>query len=193
MCQYAAAGTLAAMNPKSKVTVVGAVLVTALLAAGCGSSSSSTGATNTGGSGKTASPARYTTCMRSHGIPNYPEPDSSGQLPKITPSNVQRYGVSMSQFNAAQTACGKFWPFQPPTAAQAQQELADYLKFARCMRGHGLPGFPDPTAQSDGPRFVISISKDGFDPHSPAVLAKARVCQHVLRAGSGLPEVTVTP
>jgi len=131
--------------------------------------------------------------MRSHGVPNYPEPDSAGQLPKITPSNVQQYGVSMSRLNAAQTACGKFWPFQPPTAAQARQELAGYLKFAQCMRAHGLPGFPDPTAQSDGPRFLISISKDGFNPHSPAVLAKASDCEHVLPAGSGLPEVTVTP
>lgn len=131
--------------------------------------------------------------MRSHGVQDYPEPDSSGQLPKITPSNVQHYGVTMSQLNAAQTACGKFWPFQPPTAAQARQLLAGYLKFARCMRAHGLPNFPDPTAQADGPRFLISISKDGFNPHSAGVLAKAHECQHVLPAGARLPEVTVTP
>ena len=131
--------------------------------------------------------------MRSHGVPNYPGPDSSGQLTKITPTDVPKLGVSLTRFQAAQKACEAQWPYRPPTLAQQRQELTDYLKFAQCMRGHGLPGFPDPTAETGGPRFLISVSKDGFDPHSPAVLAKAHECEHVLPAGSGLPEVTVTP
>jgi hypothetical protein len=41
--------------------------------------------------------------------------------------------------------------------------------------------------------FVLNVSRDGFDPHSPQILAKARECQHlVLPAGSGLPSVTET-
>jgi hypothetical protein len=40
--------------------------------------------------------------------------------------------------------------------------------------------------------FVLRASQDGFDPHSPQVLAKARECEHVLPAGSGLPSVQVT-
>ncbi len=131
--------------------------------------------------------------MRSHGVPDYPEPDSSGQLPKITPPKIQQLGVSATRFNAAQTACAALWPYQAPTPAQQRQELAGDLKFARCMRSHGLPGFPDPTAEPNGPRFLISISQDGFDPHSPGVLAKAHECQHVLPAGTRLPSVTVTP
>lgn len=131
--------------------------------------------------------------MRSHGVAEYPEPDSSGQLTKITPTDVQRLGVSLSRFQGAQKACEALWPYQAPTLAQQRQELTDDLKFARCMRAHGLPGFPDPTAETGGPRFLISVSKDGFDPHSPAVLARAHECEHVLPAGSGLPEVTVTP
>src|SRR5579863_5664999 len=117
-----AAGTLAGMKSKSRVTaastfLVGTVLAAALLATGCGGGSSNGTA---GGSSNTPTAARYTSCMRSHGIPEYPEPDSNGQLPKITPSNVQQYGVSTAKLNAAQTACGKYWPFQPPTAAQAR-------------------------------------------------------------------------
>jgi hypothetical protein len=181
------------MNTKSRIAAAGLGVAAVLLAAGCGASTSSTSAPDAGGSANSPSPVRYTDCMRSHGVPDYPAPDSSGQLPKITPSNVQQLGISLTRFNTAQTACGKFWPYQPPTAAQAQQELADYLKFARCMRAHGLPGFPDPTAETGGPRFLISTSKDGFDPHSPGVLAKAHACEHVLPAGSSLPEVTVTP
>jgi hypothetical protein len=181
------------MNPKSRIAAASLVAAGVLLAAGCGASTSSTKAPDAGGSANSPSPARYTDCMRSHGVPDYPAPDSSGQLPKITPSNVQQLGISLSRFNTAQTACGKFWPYQAPTAAQARQELADYLKFARCMRTHGLPGFPDPAAESGGPRFLISISKDGFNPRSAGVLAKAHECGHLLPTGSGLPEVTVTP
>jgi hypothetical protein len=87
----------------------------------------------------------------------------------------------------------RLWPYQPPPQAQQRQLLTDDVKFAQCMRSHGLPNFPDPSTGSDGPYFAISISKDGFDPHSSQILAKARGCQHVLPAGSRLPSVTVSP
>jgi hypothetical protein len=60
------------------------------------------------------------------------------------------------------------------------------------MRSHGVPTLPDPVATDGRVEFVISVSRDGFDPHSPQILAKARACQHVLPAGTGLPSVTVT-
>ena len=174
---------------KSKFVAVAAVTAVGLAAAACSASSSSAGA---GGSANTTSAVRYTSCMRSHGVPDYPGPDSSGYLPKITPSNEQQLGVSQSRFNTAQAACQALWPYQAPTQAEQRQELADDLKFARCMRAHGLPGFPDPAPEPDGPRFLISVSKDGFNPHSARVLVLAHECQHVLPAGSGLPSVTVT-
>jgi len=130
--------------------------------------------------------------MRSHGVPAYPDPNGSGQLPKITPANEPQLGVSDSRFNAAQAACQDLWPYQPPSQAQQRQQLVDDLEFARCMRSHGVP-VPDPTTGPDGPYFAISISRDGFDPHSPQILAKARECMRVLPAGSRLPSVTVSP
>jgi hypothetical protein len=190
MCLPPPAGTLAAMNQKSKFV---AGVAAGLVAAACSASPSAAGGSpSAGGSANTTSAVRYTSCMRSHGVPDYPGPDSSGYLPKITPSNEQQLGVSQSRFNAAQSACQAQWPYQAPTQAQQQDELAGDLKFARCMRAHGLPGFPDPTPEPNGPRFLISISKDGFNPHSARVLALARECQHVLPAGTGLPSVTVT-
>ena len=61
------------------------------------------------------------------------------------------------------------------------------------MRSHGVPNFPDPTSSDGRVEFVISVSRDGFDPHSPQILAKAHECQYVLPAGTGLPSVTVSP
>lgn len=128
--------------------------------------------------------------MRSHGIPDFPDPDSSGQIPK---EEIVQLGVSGSRLQAAQGACQNLWPYQPLTQAQQRRQLTDDVKFAQCMRSHGVPDFPDP-ANSDGHvEFVISVSRDGFDPHSPQILAKARECQHVLPAGTGLPSVTVSP
>lgn len=55
----------------------------------------------------------FAECMRSHGITNYPDPDSSGRVP-----GVRHFGVdpNSSQFQAAGSACEHFmrgipgWP-----------------------------------------------------------------------------------
>jgi hypothetical protein len=166
--------------------------VAALLAAACSSTPSSTGsgsAPGAGGPANSRSAVNASRCIRSHGVPGFPDPDSSGQIPKET---AQQLGVGDSVLKAAQQACQNLWPFQAPTQAQQRQQLTDDLKFAQCMRSHGLPDFPDPTSSGGHVEFVISISRDGFDPHSPQILAKARACEHVLPAGSGLPSVMVT-
>ena len=67
------------------------------------------------------------------------------------------------------------------------------VAYTQCMRSHGLPDFPDPTTIDGQPEFVISISRDGFDPHSPQVLAKVRVCERVLPPGVPRPSATVAP
>ena len=129
--------------------------------------------------------------MRSHGVPDFPGPDSSGRIPKI--AFGQQVGVSDSRLNAAQRACQALWPYQAPTQAQLQQQLTDDLKFAQCMRSHGVPNMPDPTMSDGRVVFVFGVSRDGIDPHSPQILAKARECQHVLPPGSPLPSATVVP
>ena len=74
----------------------------ALLAAACGGSPSSTGP---GGSSNAGGPASsqaasskavaFSHCMRSHGVPAFPDPTRRGGVPKVTPQQV---GVSNSQF-----------------------------------------------------------------------------------------------
>jgi hypothetical protein len=95
---------------------------------------------------------------------------------------------------AATGACANLNPSNL-SPAQQRQELTDDLKFARCMRSHGLPNFPDPTTDPRSGRveFVLSISRLGANPRSPQILAKARQCQQVLPAGSRLPSATVAP
>jgi hypothetical protein len=137
--------------------------------------------------------------MRSHGVPDYPDPNGSGQLPKITPANEAQLGVSASRFTAAQASCQRLWPYQGLSLRQQQQELADALTFARCMRSHGVPTFPDPATDPASGRveFVISGSS-GIDLNSPQILDKARGCERGLPAYMlpGSPdgvEVTTSP
>ena len=152
----------------------------ALLAAAC--STGSGGSPNAGGSARSSSVIAWTQCVRSHGVPDFPGPDSSGRIPKIT--SGQQVGVGDSVLQAAQGACQALWPYQAPSQAQQRQELTDALKFAECMRSHGVPKFPDPTTDPDSGRvkFVISSSQDGFDPQSPQILAKVHECEHGLPA-----------
>jgi hypothetical protein len=100
-------------------------------------------------------------------VPTYPDPNSSGQLPK---TDAQLLRVSTSQYQAAQHACQQLLPtggsIQRQEAQCMQnsdcppalvQQMTGDLKLARCMRSHGVPNFPDPTnGGSGGPFFPIS-------------------------------------
>jgi hypothetical protein len=139
--------------------------------------------------------------MRSHGVPNFPDPDSSGQLPK---ADAQQLGVTSSELQAAQQACQSLLPNDggainassidqcmmaddcPRTLVR--QVLNEERNFAQCMRSHGVPNWPDPSIDSHGrPVFAISISKLGFDPYSPQVWAKGNQCSHLMPGLPGLP------
>ena len=139
--------------------------------------------------------------MRSHGVAAFPDPDSSGQLPK---GDARRFGVSDSQLEAARGACRSLLPSDggaidagsiqgcmtagncPP--ALVRQVLDEERSFAGCMRAHGVPHWPDPSIDSQGrPVFAISISKDGFDPYSRAIWARGNECAHLMPGLPGLP------
>jgi hypothetical protein len=139
--------------------------------------------------------------MRTHRVPNYPDPDSTGQLPK---SDARHLGVSSSQLRAAEQACQHLLPngggainadsvqqcLEASDCPQAlvKQVLDQERSFAGCMRSHGVPNWPDPSIDSQGrPVFAISVSKLGFDPYSPQVWAKGNVCSHLMPALPGLP------
>ena len=192
------------MSTARTAAAVLATAVLALLAGACGSSGSSTGShgsPNAGGSTAAASLVRYSACMRSHVVPNYPDPDSSGQLPK---PDARHLGVSSSQLRASQQACQHLLPnsgdaINASSVQQCmeaddcpkslvQQVLDEERSFAQCMRSHGVPNWPDPITDSQGrPVFAISISKDGFNPYSKPIWAKGNECSHLMPDLPGAP------
>jgi hypothetical protein len=96
-------------------------------------------------------------CARSHGMPNLPDPqiDSNGQahfpsgIPK-PPESVRRACQSIYDRlpASARSDSGR-----PPTDIQA------LLRFARCVREHGVADFPDPKADGTFPLAGTSAGR----------------------------------
>ena len=89
-------------------------------------------------------------------------------------------------FEAAQTACARYRP-RPIPASPAEQaahrEAA--LKFARCMRSHGV-NVPDPIFKGEGGGIQIQGGPGGLNPNSPTFQAAQNACQGLL--GKDLPK-----
>ena len=168
------------------ITSATATIALALLAAGCGGSPAThveqPGSTSDSRAASAQERAlAFSRCMRSHGVPNYPDPNSSGELVKET---SQQLGVGRSQLQTAQSACQHLLPNGgQPTRAALLQSWTDFLKFARCMRRNGVPNWPDPTRyprHPERPTFELS----GVDLNSPQVSARIHECEPLLQANN---------
>ncbi len=159
----------------------------ALLAAACGGSPGShvaqLGTTTTQGSSASNSSAAsaqqngavaFAACMRSNGVPNWPDPNSSGVFDK-SKLTAQQLGASTPKVQAAQGACSHLLPNggSGPTPAQVQQIRAQALRFSRCVRAHGVPNFPDP----DSSGRIPDPASFGIDQGSPKFQAANQACR----------------
>lgn len=85
-------------------------------------------------------------------------------------------GPRSPQVAAAERDCKSVLPKgglpSRPTAAESARALAQLLRYARCIRAHGIPNFPDPT--SHGLRISPS---GGIDLNSPQFLAAQKSCR----------------
>jgi hypothetical protein len=186
-----------------KVSVVAIAVAAAssvLLAAGCGGGSSgarvaqvgttttsTSGSSSSGSSGK-GNPATFSACMRRNGVPNFPDPDSSGHF-RITggrDKSGRAFGVdtNSAQFRKARKACRKLEPNGKPDPQEQANERQQALRFSQCMRSHGVPTFPDPSFQPNG-GTLLRIGKD-VKPNSPQFEAAAKACQKLLPGAPGV-------
>lgn len=165
---------------RSRTLILTASVVAAaavwLLAAGFGGGSSTTAATTPAGTQSGA--LAYARCMHSHGVPNFPDPSSRGDDKRAVVSALR--ALTISQAQAAQTACMHVNGGSPGTGqgtAQSQARTTAMLAFARCVRSHGFPKFPDPTSQGQlSPQMVTAA---GIDLHQLAVLKAGLACTGV--------------
>jgi hypothetical protein len=160
------------------LALAASIVGVAWCAAGCGGSSPKTSTNGTAAGPKNGVDAAYkfSACMRNHGLTNFPDPkvtSSPGHqsvMLRITPA------ISSSpQFKSAQHACQSLLP-APNNASPAQEHAREQalLAFAKCLRAHGLSGFPDPTSQ--GQLTLAMVHAAGIDLQAPDVLPAAKAC-----------------
>lgn len=159
-----------------------AVVGIGLFAGACSQGSTGPGVAGAGSSpsarssgGANASALAYAQCMRGHGLTDFPDPDSSGNidLKSLHPQPGSDLYADDPRFQAAEKACRALRP--TVSASQQRQDATQALKWAQCIRAHGISNFPDP--DSNGHFGVGSINAAGIDINSPQVQAAVKACQ----------------
>jgi hypothetical protein len=206
----ARAGAVSRRNPPPRarpLTAAAALLGVALAIAGCGGSSSPGVAQLSSGKGPSspgsessgsppqgsASPEQaevaFSKCMRTNGVPNFPDPTAGGGLSLPAGMNP-----SSPAFKAAQAKCRKLLPGGGPPGPGSStnpppQTLARFLRIARCMRKNGVYDFPDPRTSVPSNPFgsggagvisdiegVILVFPGTINQQSPAFTRAAAAC-----------------
>jgi hypothetical protein len=188
------------MKPPLLAFALAGLVGLSLLVSACGSSPGShvarLGSTTTQGSPSSstitsagsvqqralASELAYSRCMRSHGVTNFPDPDSRGQLPPFHSDSAASKQASLS----AQETCKSLLSSggSPETAQNRQEKFTFALKVAGCLRAHGYPNFPDPTVSSQG--TSQNLSGAGIDLSAPAFQAAETTCEKQAQKTLGL-------
>ena len=118
--------------------------------------------------------------MRSHGVPNFPDPSPGG--PSVIPNWINPQAPA---FKSAEKACARYLGGGSGQGSGSESEKLELLNLARCMRAHGLPNFPDPTtspppAPPPGSHTGNAIGIGGaylvIPPQSPALKRAAAAC-----------------
>jgi hypothetical protein len=147
----------------------------ALLLGAC----SSPGNTGTGSQPSGVSPGiKFADCMRAHGVPSFPDPGTSREIPILRSPAAQAAQKSCQHLLGGGLGSG-------PTSAQARARL---LYISECMRRHGISGFPDPRTGSPpssltgyslilGTRGYFLAIPSSIDPSSPAFKLAACACR----------------
>ena len=172
-----------------------AVVAIGLAVTGCsGGLTSPTAATATprptttadpaGGSGSSggstlAEAVAFSQCMRSHGVPNFPDPVR-------TPSGGYGYrtvGIdpNSAAFQGALQACKGLpspWNSAGQQLTPAQQQ--SWLTWAQCIRAHGVPSFPDPTFSGS------EVHDSGVASNSPRLQSAMDACRSQMPSAGGL-------
>jgi hypothetical protein len=177
-----------------------ALATVALIGAGCSNGSAgngntgtgtarSTGSTGTAGSsGTTGSGAdkklsardkavKFAECIRAHGVGDFPDPNAKNQF---------EYGVSVSPavWKRATTACKDLQPPGTLSGKRTPKQQSASLRFAQCIRDHGVKDFPDPV---NGEPLVDTYKIPSSNrPGGMAILnAAMQKCGHVVGEAAG--------
>jgi hypothetical protein len=122
-----------------------ALAAVALIGAGCSNGSAESTATATATATASASKkltardkaVKFAECIRAHGVSDFPDPNEKNDF---------EYGVSVTPavWKRATTACKDLQPPGTLSAKRTPKQQSASLRFAQCIRDHGVKDFPDP-------------------------------------------------
>jgi hypothetical protein len=163
------------------------IALTSLLSAGCGSSTPSETTTSAPGSAGTArstkkltkqeKAVKFAECMRANGVPHFPDPDPNGDT---------NFGVDVTRevWLKAIDACKALKPPGALSSKRTPKEQSASLRFAQCVRDHGVKDFPDPV---NGEPLIDTYKIPSSDkPGGMAILnAATQKCGAILKSSAG--------
>jgi hypothetical protein len=132
-----------------RAALAGVAAGVAFVAAGCGGAGSTPSASTTGSGSLRAAWHQVVLCARAHGMPDLPDPtiDATGNA---TFPGVGKPPIPQQTRAACQALFNRLIP-SGSNHAFTQAQLNQLLTFARCMRSHGVPDWPDPNANGEFP------------------------------------------
>ncbi|MGH2862091.1 MAG: hypothetical protein ACRDLT_11400 [Solirubrobacteraceae bacterium] len=158
--------------------------LTAVLVAACGGGSKPPSPSVSGHSSKDNGAqeayrigVRYSACMRTHGVTKFQDPRVHTQGNHVSVMiQVDPAITGSPAYKSAQKACGHLLPnaANGPSPARQRARTDAIVAFAKCMRQHGFPRFPDPTSQ--GQLTPEMLTKAGISLQQPAVKPAAYAC-----------------
>lgn len=170
-------------------TAIAAAAALSLIVAACGGSSpsSTSGSLSSSASNSSTQPTpaqiqqeqrdavRFGDCMRSHGVANFPDPSTDPRAFKesLDPSTTHSPAFASAVHTCQHLLPNGGHPSQASTA-HSRAQVAAMLAFARCLRSHGFPTFPDPTTSGDVTHQMIASA--GINLQQPAVVHTADGC-----------------
>jgi hypothetical protein len=159
-----------------------------VLVAGCGGGG---GSNSPSGGGTKKSALAYSQCMRSHGVSDFPDPNASGQI-ELKAGPGSDLTPDSPVFTKAQQACKSLEQAMAGSPTEQRKNYAQALKFAKCMRAHGVTNLPDPQPPGSGPQSASrkvgpnGQSGNGPDPSSPIFKKAQQACRSLLPSGAEL-------
>jgi hypothetical protein len=167
-----------------RMGVLAVVATAALLTAACSAPASPS--VGGGGTASTTESAAYRAniafaqCMRTHGVPSFPDP---GPSTNFQVSGGPVHGAPTTTLGRAYSTCSHLLPSgsTSTTGHVTAQQLSEGVTLAQCLRTHGEPFFPDPTVVNG------SLSFDFTGVNTPQFQAAVKACRSAIPAGVKLP------
>jgi hypothetical protein len=178
-------------NSRPWLTALTALAMLTLTACGSGASRTvaadgttppATASAGQGGSSEQQGIA-HSQCMRSHGVPAFPDPAPQGY---VRLGAGEQIDPDSAQFQEAERICAKLAPVGGlGTQSHFDQLMTAMLKFAACMRAHGITNFPDPVPYGNGGVELLVPNGTGagqVDQNTPQSTRAAGICQPLLNS-----------